>query len=210
MPKVSLSKTLLLSALSAGAALLFAPKSGKELRSDLKDGAMKMKDKGTDYANDLMNDLKESYQEVDSEMAQENPDLSRTIDEIEDDLYLQNAEVQDPVTDPDLTTSMPVEPTAGTTLPDTPGTTIPTTATEVDNAGVDVPIPEEGPGEMEDGNVRDTPMEPDEDQTIPSDQLDEALSDNYLSDEDEISTDDDQRQGNEGVWRATPEDRDNK
>lgn len=176
MPKVSLSKTLLLSAVSAGVALLFAPKSGKELRADLKEEAVKAKDKGMEYANDFVNDLKESYEEVETEMARENPELAQKIDEIEQDLYLQEAEVQDPVVNPDLSLSAPVEPTA----------------------------------ETEDGNVRGTPMEPDEDQTIPSDELDEALSDNYLSDEDEINTDDDQRAGNKGLWSDNPEGPDNK
>ncbi|WP_277631074.1 YtxH domain-containing protein [Atopococcus tabaci] len=190
MPKVSLSKTLLLSALSAGAALLFAPKSGKELRSDLKDEAVKMKDKGMDYADNLMADLKESYEEIDSEMAQENPDLARTIDEIEQDLYLDESETQDPVTDPDLTASAPI-PSAGVT---------PEPVAVADTDTMDAPIPEEGPGESEDGNVRGTPAEPTEDQTIPADQLDKALADNYISDESDIATDDEQRAGNKGLW----------
>lgn len=55
---LSLTKSVLIIGASAIAALLFAPKSGKELRSDMKTRSMDMKDKGMEQAKGKMHDVK--------------------------------------------------------------------------------------------------------------------------------------------------------
>lgn len=62
--KVGIAKMLILPAASAVIALLFAPKSGKELRSDIKRSVTGWKDKGMDKAHDLMDEAKDAYNEA--------------------------------------------------------------------------------------------------------------------------------------------------
>ncbi|WP_027108158.1 YtxH domain-containing protein [Lacticigenium naphthae] len=141
MPKVSLSKALLLSVVSAGAALLFTPKSGKELRQDLKDEGVRMKDEGNQKVRELMDDVKSSIHEVDQEMGYKQDELARTISEIEKDLQ----EDSSPISNQE----------------------------EMDQSSLD-------PTEAAVGDVKDTPYEPQTDETVPSDSLEEALEDNEL------------------------------
>lgn len=153
MPKVSLTKAVLMSAASAFAALMFAPKDGKAFREDLKDEALKMKDSGEEKAHELMEDFKMSYMEAERELESEQAKLdakqaklSQTIEEIEKDLAMSEAEKQqDSVVDPAAASH----------------------AVYTDDKL---------------GDVKGTPLEPEQDQAIPKDKVDEALKDNYLSD----------------------------
>lgn len=153
MPKVSLSKAVLMSAASAFAALLFAPKKGKDFREDLKEEAVKLKDSGEEKAHELVDDFKTSYMEAERELETEQAKLdakqaklNQTIEEIERDLALSEAERQKSSELDAATASQAVY-----------------TDTKV-------------------GDVKDTALEPEHDQVIPKDKIDEALHDNYLSD----------------------------
>lgn len=160
MPKISLTKALLISAGAAFTALLFAPKSGNELRAELKAEAKKWKETGEEKAHELVDDFKESYLEVEKELDEEQAkldakqaQLSQTIEEIEKDLVGKNDDpVEDTVIDP----------------------------ARASHAVYD----DENPG-----NVKGTALEPTEDQVIPKDKADEALHDNYLSDDDDFHLD---------------------
>ncbi|EXJ23257.1 hypothetical protein ADIAL_1274 [Alkalibacterium sp. AK22] len=158
MPKVSLTKAVLLSAASAFTALLLAPKTGKEFREDLKEEAHKLKDSGEEKAQELMEDFKASYMEAERELESEQAKLdakqaklSQTIEEIERDLALSEAESR-------------VDPA---------------TASHAVYAS-DKP-----------GDVKGTELEPEHDQAIPKDKVDEALHDNYLSDNEDFKLDKD-------------------
>lgn len=84
---------LLTGVVSAAVALLFAPKSGKELREEIKQKSLETKDSvrtGKDY---LVDDFKQSYfeaaNEVETELAHlddRQRDLNATIASIEKDL----------------------------------------------------------------------------------------------------------------------------
>lgn len=76
MKKVSLGKTLLLSAASAAAAILLTPKSGKKMRNDLKDQAKRLVDAGKDKAEDLVSDVKESFHEAEEEQLYSEPAIA--------------------------------------------------------------------------------------------------------------------------------------
>lgn len=122
MPKNNVGTTILIGIAAAATALLFAPKSGKELRSDLKDQGMQYKDKAMEKADELTKEFKQTYDEVEEEMnyASPDPELTETIEDIETDLYHPNqekAEVLNPepvdlVSDP-VSGTIPLEP-AGT------------------------------------------------------------------------------------------------
>lgn len=58
MRGLSLTKSVLIIGASAIAALLFAPKSGKELRSDMKTRSMDMKDKGMEQAKGTIHNVR--------------------------------------------------------------------------------------------------------------------------------------------------------
>lgn len=157
MPKVSLSKAILMSAASAFTALLFAPKRGKEFREDLKDEAVKLKDTGGEKAHELVDDFKTSYMEAERELESEQAKLdakqaklNQTIEEIERDLALSEAERQGTVQADAVSASHAVY--------------------------TDDKL----------GDVKDTPLEPEHDQAIPADKVDEALHDNYLSDDEDF------------------------
>lgn len=162
MPKVSLTKAVLMSAASAFAALLFAPKDGKAFRQDLKEEAHKMKDNGEEKAHELVEDFKSAYMEAEKELESEQAKLdakqaklSQTIEEIERDLAMSEAEKQrDSVVDP---------------------------AAASHSVYNDEKL----------GDVKDTPLEPEHDQAIPKDKVDEALKDNYLSDNEDFQLDKD-------------------
>jgi len=79
--------------ISAALALLFAPKSGKALRKDIKKKTQDTKDSVKKESEHLKNDFKESYfeaaGEVEKEMAhldQRQQELNNTISSIENDL----------------------------------------------------------------------------------------------------------------------------
>jgi len=156
MPKVSLSKTILLTVGAAVGALLFAPKSGKETRKDLKVEAEKLAQTTKEKAADLKNDFQESYteaqQELDQERAianQKQAELSQTIDEIEKEL-------------------------------------------ETEQGGELQATPKSVEREIDLGNVRGTVQDPDQDEVVPKEELDESLHDNYLSDDEEFDVNKDQ------------------
>lgn len=84
---------LLVALLSAGAALLFAPTSGKQLRGEIKKKAIDTKDNVKTGAENLIEDFKESYaeavDEVDKELAlleERQIQLRETISSIENEL----------------------------------------------------------------------------------------------------------------------------
>lgn len=91
--KHSCGLVLLVGILSAGVALLFAPKSGKELRDDIKKKSMETKDSIQEGAQNLKHDFKESYFEAAEEVENEllaldkrQRELNETINSIERDL----------------------------------------------------------------------------------------------------------------------------
>lgn len=87
-------KTLVVGLAAAATALLFAPKSGKELRGDLKEQGLVVKDKAMTKVNELSDEFKQTYHEVEEEMDYANPDpeLEEIITDIETDLYHPNQE----------------------------------------------------------------------------------------------------------------------
>lgn len=171
MPKISLTKAVLMSAASAFTALLLTKKTGKEFRSDLKQEAVKLKETGGEKAHELVDDFKASYMEAERELESEQAKLdakqaklSQTIEEIERDLALSEAERQ------------------GTTVVDDPAATQSVDAATASHAVyADETV----------GNVKGTDLEPNQDQVIPKDQIDEALHDNYLSNNDDFKVDTD-------------------
>ncbi|WP_034551573.1 YtxH domain-containing protein [Carnobacterium funditum] len=86
MSKNNFMGTLFVGAAAAFTALLFAPKSGRELRSDLKEEALSMKKQAMEKVNELADEVKVAYQEVEEEINYDNQDLAETIESIEDDL----------------------------------------------------------------------------------------------------------------------------
>ena len=93
MKKNNWGLTLFVGVVAAGAALLFAPKSGKELRDDIKSQSLKTKDSIQDSAHNLKQDFKQSYFEASEEVEKElltldkrQRELNATITSIEDDL----------------------------------------------------------------------------------------------------------------------------
>lgn len=93
MKKNNVGLIILVSAVSAIAALLFAPKSGKELRKDIKNKSLETRDKVQEGKDQLVNDFKESYfeaaDEVEAELAHldnRQRELNQTISSIEEDL----------------------------------------------------------------------------------------------------------------------------
>lgn len=164
MPKISLTKALLISSGAALTALLLAPKPGKELRAELKAEAKKWKETGKEKAHELVEDFKESYLEVEKELNEEQAkldakqaQLSQTIEEIEKDLVRKNSHEKDD------TVIVP-----------------PAQASHAVYADENL------------GDVKGTSLEPSEDQAIPKDKVDEALHDNYLSDDEDFHLDDNQ------------------
>ena len=93
MKKNNWGLTLFVGVVAAGVALLFTPKSGKELRDDIKSQSLKTKDSIQDSAQNLKQDFKQSYFEASEEVEKElltldkrQRELNATITSIEDDL----------------------------------------------------------------------------------------------------------------------------
>lgn len=93
MRKNNWTLTILVGLLSAGLALLFAPKSGKELRKDIQDKANQTKDNVKTSTNNLKQDFKDSYFEAEKEVELElahlderQRELRETISSIEKEL----------------------------------------------------------------------------------------------------------------------------
>ena len=93
MKKNNIGLILLSGAVSAAVALLFAPKSGKELREDIKEKSLETKDSLQTGKDHLVDDFKQSYfeasQEVEIELAhldKRQRELNQTIASIEKDL----------------------------------------------------------------------------------------------------------------------------
>lgn len=100
----SFTRTLFVGAAAAVTALLLAPKSGKELRedikaqaNDLKDQAMnqasELKGQAMDQVNSFAEEVKQSYKEVEEEISYTDPELAATIEDIETDLNLHSETV---------------------------------------------------------------------------------------------------------------------
>lgn len=93
MKKNNWGLTLLVGVVAAGVAILFAPKSGKELREDIKKKALDTRDSMQDSAQNLKHDFKQSYFEAAEEVENElitlekrQRELNETITSIENDL----------------------------------------------------------------------------------------------------------------------------
>lgn len=159
MPKVSLSKTLFLTAGAAVGALLLAPKSGKELRQDIKREAKRLSGEAKVYAGNLKDDFEDAYEEAKEQaqyekevVARQEAELAQTIAEIEHELEAREAESH---------ANRPVASNEG----------------DLDN------VPDNVLEEVDLGDVKDTTQEPEQDQVVPSDRLDEALEDQNLEDD---------------------------
>lgn len=205
MPKVDLSKTLLLTAGAAIGALLFAPKSGKELRKDLKEEAGRLGDKAKVYADNLKTDVNEAYHEAKHQveyerevMAQQEAELQRTIAEIEQELEERDYDNKGANPNEDLGNvhGTPLEPTVDQgSLSDVPdnvleetdlGDVHQTTQEPGHDQGSLDNVPDQVLEETDLGNVHGTSQEPNQDQVVPSDELDEALEDVNLEDNDDF------------------------
>ncbi|ALV22368.1 MAG: YtxH domain-containing protein [Carnobacterium sp.] len=90
MSKNNFMGTLFVGTAAAITALLFAPKSGRELRADLKKEALSLQEQAMDKVNQFTDEIKETYHEVEEEINYTNPDLAETMENIEDDLYTTN------------------------------------------------------------------------------------------------------------------------
>ncbi len=110
MSKNNFMGTLFVGAAAAVTALLFAPKSGKELRNDLKEEALSMKNQAMDKVNELADEVKVAYQEVEEEIYYDNGDLANTIEDIEEDLNATDTFSYEP--DSELDSLSPVDPLA--------------------------------------------------------------------------------------------------
>lgn len=93
MPKLNLTSSLFLAAGAAIGALLFAPKSGEELRKDLKKEADRLSEQARQVADDFKEDLNDAYHQAKSEVAedklaleQKKEELGHTVREIEREL----------------------------------------------------------------------------------------------------------------------------
>lgn len=93
MPKLNLTSSLFLAAGAAIGALLFAPKSGEELRKDLKKEADRLSEQARQVADDFKEDLNDAYHQAKSEVAedklaleQKKEELGYTVREIEREL----------------------------------------------------------------------------------------------------------------------------
>lgn len=93
MKKNNWTLTLLVGIVAAGVAILFTPKSGKDLRDDIKRKSLETKDSLQDSAQNLKHDFKQSYFEAAEEVENEllaldkrQRELNATITSIEKDL----------------------------------------------------------------------------------------------------------------------------
>lgn len=89
----SFTRTLFVGAAAAVTALLLAPKSGKELRQDIKAQANDLKDQAMDQVNSFAEEVKQSYKEVEEEINYTDPELASTIEDIETDLNVHSEPV---------------------------------------------------------------------------------------------------------------------
>lgn len=85
---------VIVGAVSAGIALLFAPKSGKLLREDIKAKGIEAKDIFNESKDNLVSDFKQSYSEAERDVELEleimdnrQRELRETIHSIENDLH---------------------------------------------------------------------------------------------------------------------------
>ena len=150
MPKrvkrFEVAKMILVPTVAAVTALLFAPKSGKELRGDIKN-----------YFSELKEDYADAVDEVKLEI--HNDDLSDLISKSQTD------------SDHSDNSSSPKEDSSDSGS-NSESSQKYSSAEEDSAAGV--------------GDVKGTPYEPHEDQTVPADQLEEALEDVGVESVDEL------------------------
>lgn len=104
----SFTRTLFVGAAAAVTALLLAPKSGKELRQDIKTQANDLKDQAMDQVNSFADEVKQSYKEVEEEINYTDPELAATIEDIETDLNLHS----EPLDNSEFTGAVEVPPTS--------------------------------------------------------------------------------------------------
>ena len=104
----SFTRTLFVGAAAAVTALLLAPKSGKELRQDIKAQANDLKEQAMDQVNSFADEVKQSYKEVEEEISYTDPELAATIEDIETDLNLHS----EPLDNSECTGAVEVPPTS--------------------------------------------------------------------------------------------------
>ncbi|MDN6626266.1 MAG: YtxH domain-containing protein [Pisciglobus halotolerans] len=145
MSKNQFGKTLIVGLVSAATAMLLAPKSGRELRQDILDKGMQMKDKAKEKMDDFSDEVKQSYQEVENEMATKDIDLKETVN--------------------DITTDLNMDQTADKTLAATPETGQPPIGTGVPTADPSLPQVKPDVSPTKDNRLVDTdtlPASPDD------------------------------------------------
>lgn len=93
--KVSISTALTMAAAAGATALLLAPKKGKTLRKDMKQGAKELSWEAQALFRDFVREYKSNYQEIDYQSEYEKQHqldrqkrLERTIADIEADLKI--------------------------------------------------------------------------------------------------------------------------
>lgn len=91
----SFTRTLFVGAAAAVTALLLAPKSGKELRKDLKIQANDLKDQAMNQVNSFTEEVKQSYKEVEEEISYTDPELAATIEDIAADLNIPSETIEE-------------------------------------------------------------------------------------------------------------------
>ena len=135
MGKNQMGKTLIVGLVSAATAMLLAPKSGRELRQDILEKGMQMKDQAKEKMNDFSDEVKQSYQEVENEMAMKDINLKETVNDITTDLNMNQEPNETLTTTPEI--NQPPLGTGGPTvdpnLPKVTGDVSPT----IDNRLVD-------------------------------------------------------------------------
>lgn len=96
MKKISVGQAITWSLLAAGAALLFAPKKGKQLRRELKQSGKELAWEAEAKTKDFIADFKSAYAEADDvvqlqKMQEENRQkkLDQTIADIKKDLKIE-------------------------------------------------------------------------------------------------------------------------
>lgn len=170
---------LFIAAVSAGAALLLAPKSGEETRKDVKREAKKYAEKGKDLANNLQDDIRESVSEIDQDSRYDKTSITDLIKQQNDEM---SAELDDLETNQQMAYTQDGEVTAV----DAPSGDI--SNTSYDESGADTVRANKETVTTDDGavstverpsgNVTGSAHDTTRDQVVPADQLDEALEDN--------------------------------
>lgn len=169
---------LFIAAISAGAALLLAPKPGEETRKDLKREAKKYGEKGQELANNLQDDIRKAVSEIDQDSRYDKTSITDVIKQQNDEM---TAELEDLETNQQMAYTQEGEVTAvDAPSGDISGTSYETGADTVRSDKETVTTDDGAVSSVErpSGNVTGSVHDTTRDQVVPADQLDEALEDN--------------------------------